>query len=307
MTRLTRDLQNYIAVSIAADSRSLVATHEIGNRNIWIAPDGDAKKAKQITFGAAANDGYYGIALMPDGRIVYTSPRGGNVNLWIMDADGTDQKQLTNVGQNTRPTITPDGRYIFFQSDRSGDWRIWRIDADGGSPTQMTDKEAVQKFPLAAPDGQWIYFTNAQQSDSTIWKVPVDGGEPVRVSPADNVGLLAPSPDGKLLAFQRYDRTASIPWQQGLMKADTAEIVRWFDHTMPTQIGWSADSRAVVFLERPAQTNLLQQAIDGGSMQPLTHFDYLSIQSFALSADGRTIVLSRGNTSIEAVLISDFR
>lgn len=311
-TRITQDLQSYNSVSISADSRLMVATQGIGNRNIWIAPAADLPRAKQITFGAAANDGYQGVALAADGRIVYTSPRGGNWDLWIMNADGSNQKQLTaNVGKNLRPIVTPDCRYIFFQSDRqagSGGWRIWRIDMDGGNPKQMTEGEGAQYRPAAASDGQWIYFTLANGTKSSIWKIPVEGGKPVRISPSENIGLHSASPDGKLLAIEKYDKDAKIQWQQGVMRADTGDIVRWFDQPLITagHIDWTADSTSLIFLEFPSFLNLWLQPVDGSAARPLTNFDSGQLSAFDISPDGKTIVVSRGNSSTEAVLISGF-
>lgn len=307
-TRITQDFQGYKSVSISADSRLLVAAQEIGNRNIWIAPLADAKQAKQITFGAAANDGFWGIALMPDGRVVYTSPRGGNWDLWIMNADGSNQKQLTaNAGTNMRPRVSPDGRYIFFVSNRGNTtWRVWRIDADGGNPKQMTKGEGNQDYPTPAPDGQWIYF-NRNEIKGSIWKIPPRGGEEVLAFTREySIGLQSVSPDGKLLVVQKYEKDAPIQWQNGVMQADTGEIVRWLDTAMSGRIGWSADSKSVIFIEYPKAINLWRQPVDGGSPQQLTNFDVQQIRAFDISADDKTLVVSRGNFSIEAVLIENF-
>ena len=58
---------------------------------------------------------------MPDGRIVYTSLASGNVDIWIMNQDGKEQKQLTtDPNLDWAPAVTPDGRYIVFGSDRAG-------------------------------------------------------------------------------------------------------------------------------------------------------------------------------------------
>ena len=305
LTRVTQDLNEYNSISISGDSRLLVAVQETGSRNIWTVPLADSKQARQITFGSAANDGFWGIDTMPDGRIVYTSPRGGNSDLWIMNADGSNQKQLTaNAGANQRPTVTPDGRYIFFQSDRGGtNWHIWRIDADGGNPKQMTDGESFQTYPTAAPDGRWVYFTWGMGQKSIIWKIPVEGGEPMRVSPAENVGVLSVSPDGKLLAINKYDREAKLQWQVGIIRADTGEVVRWFDYYLYGRIGWTPDSKYVISF---SNINLLKHPIDGGAAQPLTNFDAQQIRAFDISADGKMLVVSRGNSSTEAILLENF-
>src|SRR5207253_1012463 len=73
--RITQDNQDYDSLSITADSRLLIAEQIIAHRNIYKALLADTRQAKQLTFGAAANDGYLGVVSLPDGKIVFTSPR----------------------------------------------------------------------------------------------------------------------------------------------------------------------------------------------------------------------------------------
>jgi Tol biopolymer transport system component len=67
----------------------------LAHLNIWLAPRDAPERARQISFGSAAEDGMWGLAFTPAGKIIYSSPRGGAVDLWQMDADGGEQKQLT--------------------------------------------------------------------------------------------------------------------------------------------------------------------------------------------------------------------
>lgn len=224
-----------------------------------------------------------------------------------MDADGSNQKQLTvNAGKNQRPVVTPDGRYIFFQSDRGNTtWRIWRIDADGGNPKQMT--EGFQDRPVVSPDGKWVYF-NWQKEKVSIWKIPIEGGAPVPVFAADqSVGVFAASPDGKLLAINKYDKNAPLQWQPGVVRADTGEVIYWFDRPLYGQIGWTRDSKSLISFELPNYINLWQQPIDGSAPKQLTNFDsQQQIRAYDISADGKTLVVSRGNSATEAILLENF-
>ncbi len=305
--RITQDFQDYHSVSISADSRLLIASQEIGNRNIWTAPIDNARAARKITSGTAANDGYGGISLMPDGRIVYTSPRSGNTDLWIMNADGSAQKQLTaNAGENVQPDVSPNGRYIFFKSDRNNAARIWRIDADGGNPKQLTDGEGFQEHPMVSADEKWVYFTTLNGTKSSIWKTTPDGDKPFRVTMRDNVSVFSISPDGKLLVFQQYDQNAPKPWQFGVMSAETGEVVKMFDQPMAGRMRWTADSKSVIYIEAGKYVNLWQQPIGGSKANQLTDFDAEQLRAFDISADGKTLVASRGNSTFEAVLIENF-
>src|SRR5690606_16649666 len=117
------------------DSGALVAIQFNVLSNIWIAPNGDAAAANQIRSGGHNLDGVGSLARTPDGRIVYSSLASGAQDLWIMNGDGSGQKQLTaESGSNFEAAVTPDGRYIVYTSGREGGHNIWRMDIDGGNP-----------------------------------------------------------------------------------------------------------------------------------------------------------------------------
>src|SRR5262249_40518256 len=154
------------------------------NTNIWTVPADGPAQAKQLTFGSAATDGVWGVVFAPDGKIIYTSPRDGNFDLWEMSLDGSQQRQLTkNAGQfNGLLRLTPDGRTIVFTSSRSGKDQIWRMDADGANPQQLTDAEIGATAPALSHDGALVYFAiNDGIAAASIWKVPIGGGEMIRV------------------------------------------------------------------------------------------------------------------------------
>lgn len=135
--RITNDPNDYRGVSLTADSKVLVTVQSEVLSNIWIAPHNDAGLARQITSGRS--DGQEWISVTPDGRIVYASHADGNYDLWITDADGSNQKQLTaHAGNNDHPEVTPEGRHVVFISDRAGSPHLWRVDIDGSNPKQLT-------------------------------------------------------------------------------------------------------------------------------------------------------------------------
>ena len=112
--RITHDLNDYGGTSLTADSRSLVTVQFDVTANIWVSPMSDLMHGKQIT--SAKSEGSSGLTWTPDGKIVYTSLASGNLDLWIMNADGTNQKQLTtDPREDSNPVVSPDGRYIVLQ------------------------------------------------------------------------------------------------------------------------------------------------------------------------------------------------
>lgn len=203
LRRITNDVNRYASLSVTEDSNSLVAVQSNQNSRIWIAPKGDVGNARQISSGT--EDGFIGLSWTPDGRIVYHSRTGGDgrSNIWVMNADGSNQRQLTYEG-GFAPSVSPDGRYIVFGSWRADTINIWRIDIDGGNPKQLTDG-GRNTMPCFSPDGRWVVYSSLELG---LWKVPINGGTPVFL--CNTAGALpVVSPDGTQIACFYVDEQAN--------------------------------------------------------------------------------------------------
>ncbi len=81
----------------------------------------------------------------PDGsRIAFESTRGGNTEIWVMNADGSD---LVNVSEDpsadTEPAWSPDGAQITFTSNRSGEYDLWAVDAPQATSASSSLSAAI--------------------------------------------------------------------------------------------------------------------------------------------------------------------
>src|SRR6185503_14712861 len=90
--RITNDTNNYVRLSATADSSTLVGVESRMTYSIWI---GQKSKSDLATEVVPTLDGFSGMSWMPDGRVIYAASSGDNTELWVMNADGNDQKQLT--------------------------------------------------------------------------------------------------------------------------------------------------------------------------------------------------------------------
>lgn len=94
--------------------------------------------------------------LTPDESQIVFSQLG---NIWIMNIDGSDQRQLTNDPNNDyESAVSPDGETIVFASDRSGNDDIWIMNIDGSDQRQLIDHPANEAWPFFSTDGGLIYF-----------------------------------------------------------------------------------------------------------------------------------------------------
>ena len=268
--------------------------------NVWLAPNNNADQAARV--GSGNNEGANGLAQLPDGRIVYTVFGPGKSDLFIANADGSNQKQLTTNALNAHPYSSSDGRYIAFTSTRTGTPHIWRMDSDGSNAKQITEGIG-EVTPIITPDNKWIIYQGI--SDTGIWKVPIDGGKPERVT--DKLtSQNAVSPDGKLIAC-RYREQDLSPFMLALIDFNTGQTVKTFD-IPPTNnvLDWSADGSQVLYVDtRNGVSNIWSQPITGGAPKQLTNFKSDQVFMFDLSRDGKQLVVSRGTVSRDVVLITD--
>src|SRR3989441_8313701 len=272
--KITNDLINYNRLSLTADSSALVTVQTEGEMNLWVVPQGDAGRAKQISSGRG--DGWVGLSWMPGGKIVYMSRASGSGDIWSIEQDGKNQRQLTaHARANYYPWATPDGRYIVFTSTRARSTRsIWRMDSDGGNLKQLTEGPS-DIFPQSSPDSRWVVFQSTRSGSVRAWKVSIDGGEPVRLTDKWTANPTV-SPDGSLIAcFYREDqpdapvKIAVIPFAGG----DPVKVLDIPHSFNITGLRWTPDGRALADIDTiNGVSNIWSLPLDGGKPVQLTDF-----------------------------------
>jgi TolB protein len=305
---LTNDLSDYRLVSLTADARALVTVVSDITSNIWLVPNGEWSSGRQLT--STKSNGIGATALLNDGRIIYESRAGGNSDLWIMDADGRNQKQLTDDAYNERLALaTPDGHHIVFLSARPGSAsQLWRMDIDGSNVKRLTDSPALNE--TISPDGKWVVYMTFGPGGFSIWKVSIDGGEPVQITSKYSLSP-AISPDGKLIACYYLDERTGGP-KIALIPFAGGEPVKVFEY-QPVDAGtypvrWTHDGHALTYIvNRGGVSNIWIQPIDDGPARQLTDFKSDRIFSFDWSRDGKWLALSRGPEERDVVMMSDFK
>jgi len=311
--RVTTDLNNYAGLSLTADSNALLTMEKNLFMHIWTQPDGEPERAREIISGSATRDGLSGISWTPDGRIVYSSFASGRPDIWIMDADGSNQKQLTvDLGSDRFGlSVSPDGSYILFPSYHAGNGNanIWRIDIDGSNPKQLTTGKGIELNPFCSPDGKWVFYSIG---GVRIQKVPIDGGDPVQLT-GPYSDILVVSSDGKLMAyFIDDDHDQGKAKKVGVASFEGGETITVLDRP-PTRglmkMQWTPNARALTyFSNRGGAFNIWSLPIDGGPPKQLTDFKPdLFIHCFAWSRDGKQLAVARGTSTSDIVLIKDFR
>jgi serine/threonine protein kinase len=312
--RVTNDLNNYTGVSLTSDSNRLVTVQSETSANVWTVPNGDANRAIRTTTGAGKSDGRDGLASTPEGKIVYASKASGNLDLWMMNGDGTNQRQLTeNSRIDSHPAVSPDGRYIVFTSDRAGASNIWRTDIDGSNARQLT-RGSGEDNPQCSPDGKWVMYTLLGAGKPTLWRVLIDGGAPQQLTEKYTAAAVF-SPDGKSVACLYREEQPNSPLKLAIFPLEGGQPTHIFDASMLAEEvslvpppRWTTDGRALTYVVTSAGvSNIWLQPINGGAPRQLTTFKADHIFSFDWSRDGKQLLVARGTVASDVVLISSFR
>ena len=139
------------------------------------------------------------------GKIAFASDRAGNLDIWVMNADGTNPVQMTTDPLLERsPSWSPDGRKIVFTRGERAGSEIFVMNADGtGQPQQLTFNMVGEGSPTWSPDGTKITYTRRDTfTNSEVYVMDADGTG-VRNLTNDPAFDFEPdwSPNGKRIAF----------------------------------------------------------------------------------------------------------
>jgi serine/threonine protein kinase/Tol biopolymer transport system component len=309
--RITSDLSDYFDLNMTSDSRALVTIKVDNPSNLWIAPKGDSRRTRQLTFGTDVRDGQNGVAWLPDGRIIYAAQPGEYSQFWVTSASGGNAQEFAPSLDASKTDVrapSPCGKTneIAFVSRRAGTANIWKNTTDGNDPKQLTRGD-TDGWPTCSPDGQWVVFQSFRAGQVAIWKLPVEGGKPVQLTDYASQ-YPAISPDGKWIALLdvhdlRNPRLAVISINGGAP-------VKSFPYTanLPGNpyLQWSPDGRAIDYVdERKGVCNIWAQPVAGSPAKQITHFNSGLIFNFAWSKNG-DLAFSRGSQTSDAVLIKNF-
>ncbi len=217
----------------------------------------------------------------PDGsKISFTSDAGGGDNIWIMNRDGSDPRQVTNESFRllNNAVWSPEGEYIIakkhFSSTRSlGAGELWLYHTSGGAGIQLVEKPNAQQDlgqPFSSPDGRYVYYSQAvypggyfqynKDPNSQIYAInryDRETGEIERITGGAG-GAISPtiSPDGTKMAFIRRVRTKSVIYIRDLntgiekpvydqLSKDQQEA--WAIFGPYVNIDWMPDNKTLVF------------------------------------------------------------
>jgi Tol biopolymer transport system component len=131
----------------------------------------------------------------------------GPIDIWLMQQNGTDWRQLTQGGRFTFPDISPNGSTVAFMGQPfgvAGPAEIWTVASDGTNMRKLTASQGNNRYPVWSPDGSMIAFLSDRSGDGLqVWVMKADGTDPKQLTFGGFAKDQVPdwSPDGSQLAF----------------------------------------------------------------------------------------------------------
>ena len=220
------------------------------------------------------------------GRIVFTSRRDGNNEIYVMDADGGNQENLTNNAAFEKdPDWSPDGTKVAFVSSRNGGVdQIYVMDADGRNLIRLTDGPRDKGDPDWSPDGGKIAFT-VNDWEGHIAVMNADGRNRKKLE--NQAWQPSWSPDGQKIVFLSSRDGGNQIYVIGAnghgLKRVTHELARKW------RPSFSPDGGRIAYMaEHKGFYHIYVVGADGKNLQRLTHNEE-NHWSPAWSPDGRMI------------------
>jgi Tol biopolymer transport system component/DNA-binding winged helix-turn-helix (wHTH) protein len=295
------DTQNgFTSISATKDLSQILLTQVSLSSNLYRAPASLPDNVQPLT------QAYGGVVWTPEGNLVYSSSSSGNNDIWVLNPETINQKQLTTEGSmEITPKVAPDGRYLVFISNRAGKNNVWRINADGGNPVQLTNGTGEQS-PVFTPDGRFVVFNSMK--DLSLWKVSIEGGQPIPISdePAYQVSI---SPDGaKFAHFTQKGGTTKISVKSFSNCEVLQELALPNGNYATRDIVWAKDGNALTYAleENNSVGNLWQQSLNGTAPNKLTNYSSEEVFYFDFSPDGSQLAIIRGSWNHDIVLLKGF-
>lgn len=247
------------------------------------------------------------------GRIAFHSARAGELDIYVMNADGSELRRLTDSpGRDFEPAWSPDGQTIVFSTDRDDpdNAQLYIMNADGTNQRPFMDPVAADFIGARwSPDGSWLLFHSNQEVDGEprfeIYKVRVDGTEMTNLSDTPGNNFRPDwSPDGARIVFvSERDGNRELY----VMNADGSNQVRLTDNQADdNQPRWSPDGKSILFESNRDGDNTALYIMDAPSVSVagpqedkirLLTFPGFNSQAGAWAVDGEKVVFSADRDS----------
>jgi Tol biopolymer transport system component len=244
-------------------------------------------------------------AYSDDGNhVAFVSNRSGDFDIWVAKADGSNARQLTDLGTLSGSLAwSPDGKHIAFDRTVNGNWDVYILGVGGGQPQRLTDSPTDDMVVNYSRDGTEIYFNSNRSGEYQIWKVSTAGGTPVQVTKR-----------GGYFGIESVDREHFYYSQSSIgplhrLNLKTGEDVRVLDSVWP--LCFAVSSQGIFYV--PGAGGELQGKLNyfefrTGRTTTITTLNAPAAEGVTISPDERTLLFSqKDQIGSDLTLVNGFR
>lgn len=245
-------------------------------------------------------------------KIVFSSYQDGDTSeIYIMDTNGSNPTRLTNnTGNDSRPSISPDGSKIVFDHDKGRYYEghlivnreIYLMNIDGSGLVSLTDDDYEDYNPSFSPDGAKIVFDSNRGGGQEIYKMNIDGSNITRLTTTSATNEYPSySPDGSKIVFtSNNDGDFDIY----VMDEDGSNVTNLTNNTSNDFTpSYSPDGSKIVFTSnRDGDVEIYVMDPDGSDPISLTS-NAIREYNPVFSADGTKIIFSSDSDGDDEIYI----
>jgi uncharacterized protein YjdB len=226
----------------------------------------------------------------PDGsKIVYVSDQGGNLDVFVVNADGSNPVQITTtVALEGSPAWTPDGNQIVYESDLGGSSQIWIMNADGTEQIQLTQSDHADYRPSVSPDGQRVLFASSRDGNYEVYLMNLDGS---------NHENLTQTAGNEMVPVWLTDSTIAFIQEQGRGRNLQRAVVQMVLNVGHLVMPLGADGLMVTEFAVSAAGDMLAATVSAQGAQGIENRLYL----IPLLADGVPVEVTRADAGDQLV------
>jgi serine/threonine protein kinase/dipeptidyl aminopeptidase/acylaminoacyl peptidase len=306
--RLTRGVGEYAEPRVSPDGRFVVATliePREGLGRLPVAADGRVSSVP-VTSGYL---GDFDPAMSPKGdRLVWSSSRSGDRNLWIGAPDASGARPLTTgAAFDERPCFSPDGRQVAFVSDRGGERAIWLVSSEGAAPRRLTRAEVLDTLTWS-PDGREIVFAAPAGDLPGLYRVSLADGKLSRLPTPAGAHGPAWRPGTAEIAYLAVE-PPRIPDLLRFVDPSGRPLHDDFPSSPPLNNGilaWAPDGRRLLVVSIPGARNAITYVVEPGGIfrslatLPVGH----RVRGGTWAPDGASVLLGEYQPSSDVVLFN---
>ena len=289
------------------DVKNTASPQVLGKQYTDVPTDGAArliahKFADEIIFRLGG-----GIPGIAESEIYFVSDRSGHKEIWAMDYDGSNQRQLTHQGSiSLSPRISPDGSRLAFSSMTKTGWDILMFSLDLNRVVSFPHFGGTNLSPAWSPDGARLALSSSRGGSSEIYVCDASGGNLRRItaSKGPDVSPVWNRKTGAQIAF--VSGTTGLP-QVYTMEADGTNQQRMTDQGYAVSPGWSPNGQFLTLAwtrkygpGEPGSSDIYLMDIASKQWVQLTH-DGGRNDFPSWSPDGRHIVFQSSRSGKEEI------